>query len=58
MEKSLPPFLCYPFAGGGYDIRTIQELVGHKDVSTTIKIVSGIPLCSTPDTILIVGFQN
>ncbi|MDP1714378.1 MAG: tyrosine-type recombinase/integrase [Anaerolineales bacterium] len=23
-------------AGGGYDIRTVQELLGHKDVKTTM----------------------
>ena len=25
----------------GYDIRTIQELLGHKDVSTPMKVVKG-----------------
>ena len=30
------PFLRHAFARGGYDIRTVQELFGHADVSTTM----------------------
>jgi len=26
----------HPLADKGYDIRTVQELLGHKDVSTTM----------------------
>jgi hypothetical protein len=30
----LPPLVRDAFAGSGYDIRTVQELLGHSDVST------------------------
>ena len=29
-------FVCDPSLGDGYDIRTVQELLGHNDVSTTM----------------------
>ena len=32
----LPPFISYPSAGRCYNIRTIQEFLGHKDVNTTM----------------------
>jgi len=32
----LPPFICHPPVGRGQDIRTIQELMGHSDVKTTM----------------------
>jgi hypothetical protein len=30
------PQFCDPPVAGGYDIRTLQELLGHRDVSTTM----------------------
>lgn len=32
----VPPLLRHPPAGGGQDIRSIQELLGHCDVNTTM----------------------
>jgi integrase len=32
----LPPLLRHASTGGRYDIRTVQELLGHTDVSTTM----------------------
>ena len=37
MRQIYSSFICHPsFAKDGYDIRTVQELLGHKDVSTTM----------------------
>ena len=35
MVERHPPeaFICHAFAKGGTDIRTVQELLGHSDVS-------------------------
>jgi integrase len=35
-SKRLPVVLTGPEVEAGYDIRTIQELLGHKDVKTTM----------------------
>jgi integrase len=32
----VPALLRHPFAGDGYDIRTVQELLGHQDVRTNM----------------------
>ena len=32
----LPAFVRGPFAEAGHDRRTVQELLGHEDVSTTM----------------------
>ena len=34
-RAALPPYTTQPLQNG-YDIRTIQELLGHKDVKTTM----------------------
>jgi integrase len=31
----LPPLVCHPPLEESHDIRTVQELLGHQDVSTT-----------------------
>jgi site-specific recombinase XerD len=37
--RYIPAFVCHaPVLENGHDIRTVQELLGHEDVSTTTMI--------------------
>ena len=35
-RHTLRPQLCHPLLEDGYDIRTVQKLLGHRDVRTTM----------------------